>query len=83
MKKPKRSKKGRADLWVAWLLFCVLATTTLGKLFLAWNFDLTDIELLISTLGALAVLLGTISGDKDLIKAGKALEKKSIFKNKK
>lgn len=83
MKKPKRSKKSRTDLWVAWILFCVLATTTLGKLFLAWNFDLTDIELLISTLGAFAVLLGTIRGDKDLIKAGKALEKKSIFKNKK
>ncbi|MEY8662366.1 hypothetical protein AALT52_05630 [Ligilactobacillus faecis] len=83
MKKPRRSKKSRTDLWVAWILFCVLATTTLGKLFLAWNFDLTDIELLISTLGALAVLLGTIRGDKDLIKAGKALEKKSIFKNKK
>lgn len=83
MKKPKRSKKSRTDLWVTWILFCVLATTTIGKLFLAWNFDLTDIELLISTLGALAVLLGTIRGDKDLIKAGKALEKKSIFKNKK
>lgn len=76
MKNPKRSKKSRTDLWVTWILFCVLATTTLGKLFLAWNFDLTDIELLISTLGALAVLLGTISGDKDLIKAGKELEKK-------
>jgi uncharacterized membrane protein len=78
LKKLWTINKNKRDFWVTLAIFVVFLGVTLGKTIFGLVLDVTDIQLILSTVGAFIVFIGTVIGNSSMIEAGKDVENKKI-----
>ena len=78
MKKLWVINKNKREFWVTLAIFVVFLGVTLGKTIFGLVLDVTDIQLILSTVGAFIIFIGTVIGNSSMVEAGKDVENKKI-----